>query len=61
MRPTEALESALRLELGSDEAIKQAILAGLGISALSRHALARSISPASSLVIDVDGDRKSVV
>jgi LysR family transcriptional regulator, low CO2-responsive transcriptional regulator len=28
-----------RLELGSNEAIKQAILAGLGISALSRHAL----------------------
>ncbi len=29
-----------RLELGSNEAVKQAILAGLGISALSRHALA---------------------
>ncbi len=29
-----------RLELGSNEAIKQAILAGLGISALSAHALA---------------------
>ena len=29
-----------RLELGSNEAIKQAILAGLGISALSCHALA---------------------
>ncbi|MHB8825317.1 MAG: LysR substrate-binding domain-containing protein, partial [Thiobacillus sp.] len=26
-----------RLELGSNEAIKRAILAGLGISALSRH------------------------
>jgi DNA-binding transcriptional LysR family regulator len=28
-----------RLELGSNEAIKQAILAGLGISALSHHTL----------------------
>lgn len=34
------LEIRPRLELGSNEAIKQAILAGLGISALSSHALA---------------------
>lgn len=34
------LEIRPRLELGSNEAIKQAILAGLGISALSCHALA---------------------
>lgn len=34
------LEIKPRLELGSNEAIKQAILAGLGISALSSHALA---------------------
>ena len=33
------LELRPRLELGSNEAIKQAILAGLGISALSSHAL----------------------
>lgn len=33
------LEVRPRLELGSNEAIKQAILAGLGISALSSHAL----------------------
>jgi DNA-binding transcriptional LysR family regulator len=33
------LEIRPRLELGSNEAIKQAILAGLGISALSAHAL----------------------
>lgn len=33
------LEIRPRLELGSNEAIKQAILAGLGISALSCHAL----------------------
>jgi DNA-binding transcriptional LysR family regulator len=34
------IEIRPRLELGSNEAIKQAILAGLGISALSRHVLA---------------------
>jgi DNA-binding transcriptional LysR family regulator len=34
------LELRPRLELGSNEAIKQAILSGLGISALSIHALA---------------------
>ena len=33
------LEIRPRLELGSNEAIKQAILAGLGISALSSQAL----------------------
>ena len=35
----QGLEIRPRLELGSNEAIKQAILAGLGISALSCHAL----------------------
>ncbi len=34
------LEIRPRLELGSNEAVKQAILAGLGISAMSCHALA---------------------
>ncbi|MHB1351885.1 MAG: LysR family transcriptional regulator [Thiobacillus sp.] len=43
-----------RLELGSNEAIKQAILAGLGISALSRHALALN-QPGQFAVLDVDG------
>ena len=35
-----ALTPSPRLELGSNEAIKQAVLAGLGVSALSRQALA---------------------
>jgi DNA-binding transcriptional LysR family regulator len=43
-----------RLELGSNEAIKQAILAGLGISALSRHALTLN-QPGQFAVLDVDG------
>lgn len=43
-----------RLELGSNEAIKQAILAGLGISALSRHVLALN-QPGQFAVLDVEG------
>lgn len=43
-----------RLELGSNEAIKQAILAGLGISALSRHALALN-QPGQFAELDVEG------
>ena len=43
-----------RLELGSNEAIKQAILAGLGISALSRHALTLN-QPGQFAELDVVG------
>jgi len=43
-----------RLELGSNEAIKQAILAGLGISALSRHALTLN-QPGQFAVLEVEG------
>ncbi|HEY0663187.1 MAG TPA: LysR family transcriptional regulator, partial [Thiobacillaceae bacterium] len=43
-----------RLELGSNEAIKQAILAGLGISAMSRQALALN-APGQFAVLDVEG------
>ncbi len=42
-----------RLELGSNEAIKQAILAGLGISALSLHTLALN-APGQFGVLDVE-------
>jgi DNA-binding transcriptional LysR family regulator len=48
------LEVRPRLELGSNEAIKQAILAGLGISALSCHALALH-RPGQFAVLDVEG------
>jgi DNA-binding transcriptional LysR family regulator len=43
-----------RLELGSNEAIKQAILAGLGISALSRNVLTLN-QPGQFAVLDVEG------
>ncbi|MDO9009104.1 MAG: LysR family transcriptional regulator [Thiobacillus sp.] len=49
-----ALSIHPRLELGSNEAIKQAILAGLGISALSRHALTLN-QPDQFAVLDVVG------
>ncbi len=48
------LEIRPRLELGSNEAIKQAILAGLGISALSCHALALH-QPNQFSVLDAEG------
>jgi LysR family transcriptional regulator, low CO2-responsive transcriptional regulator len=48
------LEIRPRLELGSNEAIKQAILADLGISALSCHALALH-QPGQFAVLEVEG------
>jgi DNA-binding transcriptional LysR family regulator len=48
------LEIRPRLELGSNEAIKQAILADLGISALSCHALTLH-QPDQFAVLDVEG------
>lgn len=42
-----------RLELGSNEAIKQAVLAGLGVSALSSQALALH-PPGQFAILDVD-------
>ena len=50
----QGLEIRPRLELGSNEAIKQAILAGLGISALSCHALALH-QPGQFAVLDAVG------
>lgn len=50
----ENIDMRPRLELGSNEAIKQAILTGLGISALSRHTLALN-HPGQFAVLDVQG------
>ncbi|TSA22692.1 MAG: LysR family transcriptional regulator [Betaproteobacteria bacterium] len=52
MFTAKGLEIRPRLELGSNEAIKQAILADLGISALSCHALALH-APGQFAVLDV--------
>ena len=43
-----------RMELGNNEAIKQAVLTGLGISVLSRHTLALH-DPAQFAILDVQG------
>lgn len=50
----EHLDVRPRLELGSNEAIKQAILTGLGISALSRHTLSLN-QPGQFAILDVQG------
>ncbi len=44
----------VRLDLGSNEAIKQAIAGGLGISVLSRHTLALEGSPSQLAILDVE-------
>ncbi len=48
------LRPLVRMELGANEAIKQAILAGLGISVLSRHSLALH-PPGQFAILDVEG------
>lgn len=45
----------IRMELGSNEAIKQAIDAGLGISVLSRHALALEGVDGRLAILDIKG------
>lgn len=45
----------IRMELGSNEAIKQAIDAGLGLSVLSRHTLAMEGEPSRLVILDVNG------
>lgn len=48
-------EPNIRMELSTNEAIKQAILAGLGVSILSRHTLALDPGQAQLAVLDVEG------
>jgi DNA-binding transcriptional LysR family regulator len=45
----------VRLELGSNEAIKQAIIGGLGISVLSRHTLGLEGTSDKLTILDVEG------
>lgn len=49
------LKPNIRMELGSNEAIKQAIIGGLGISILSRHTLALDMPTGQLVVLDVQG------
>jgi len=49
------MEPNIRMELGSNEAIKQAILAGLGVSIMSRYTLGLDTDPRDLVMLDVDG------
>jgi len=49
------LEMNVRMELGSNEAIKQAIVGGLGVSVLSRHTLALDAPLGQLAILDVEG------
>ncbi len=45
----------VEMEIGSNEAIKQAIVGGLGLSVLSRHALALEGTKGPLTILDVEG------
>ena len=49
------LSIKVRMELGSNEAIKQAIVGGLGVSVLSRHTLALDAPMGQLAILDVAG------
>lgn len=49
------LKPKVRMELGSNEAIKQAIMGGLGVSVLSRHTLALDAPMGQLAILDVEG------
>jgi len=51
----QGLEVIPYMELGSSEAIKQAVMAGLGISVLSRHNLRLELAGGHIAILDVDG------
>ncbi len=45
----------VRMELGSNEAIKQAIIGGLGISALSQHTITAEVATGELAILNVQG------
>lgn len=49
------LEPRVRMELSTNEAIKQAILAGLGLSILPRHTFGIGTDPQGFAILDVEG------
>jgi len=52
---THGVAPRVRMELSTNEAIKQAILAGLGVSILSRYTLGLDTEQAQLAVLDVEG------
>lgn len=49
------LEPKVRMEMSTNEAIKQAIIAGLGVSIMSRYTLGLDVSHTQLAVLDVQG------
>lgn len=49
------LELPCKMELGSSEAIKQGVIAGLGVSVLSKHALTFELASGIIKILDVEG------
>lgn len=49
------LAPRIRMELGTDEAIKEAILAGLGVTIMSRHTFGLDPESSRYVCLDVDG------
>ena len=49
------LTMKIRMELGSNEALKQAVIGGLGISVLSRHTLSSEANSGALTLLDVQG------
>ena len=43
------------MELGSNEAIKEAILAGLGVAILARYSIGLDLNPQELAVLDIEG------
>lgn len=55
MLDAQKLTVKVRLELGSNEAIKQAVIGGLGVSVLSRHTLLPETANSELTILDVEG------
>ena len=49
------LEPAIRMELGCNDAIKEAVLAGLGVAVLARYSIGFDLDPRALAVLDVEG------
>jgi DNA-binding transcriptional LysR family regulator len=49
------VEPRVRMELSTNQAIREAILAGLGVSILPRHMLGLGSGPVDLVVLDVEG------
>ena len=50
-----AIEPCIDMEMGSNEAIKQAVVAGLGISFIAQHTLGLELSSGRLVVLKVEG------